>query len=622
MEEKTEALNRERLVARLVGGAERFAFLLLLLWCLLPVAMSLYDLGMGVLGAFPSQEEFPIGKQLGSVVYNVALHTYFTAFDVLGTVTLLFTLLMTALCWGRIWDAASLKARPWFYALLALLLWAVVSMLLAKDPFFAFTGGNYMHDGLFSYFVYAAVFLAASMLGEEKYRRILMKVFSAVCCWLAALMLLQETGIPFLDYCFPSRHAVVFNNSNHFGYILCMGVLALTGLYLFDGTEGKAEKTLELIGFALLTYAVLVNNTFGADIGIVFGLLFAYVVYFRRRGKYRLTVFIPVILFLALVLLNAAGLTRGAIPVTKSVTQTGTDLMNILEDAETADQAGSGRFILWKQTVSHIKEKPLFGFGPEGFYGNDALNRQLTPHNEYLQIAGYLGIPALLLYLAALISLVIRQWKNLKRLAPLTLAASGITAAYLVSAFVGNPVFNTAPYYWIFLGFATAEGDAEPLLSLNAANAKEHLLAKSNKRRYGIIAIIAICLALLLIGVNEYLSRRSEKDAERADILAMHAAKITADYTDQEFGSTAEYWFNAENMYFIPTSEPMPAPYGMGTVKRGGGTAAFREQYEADYGYDETTDYREMILQVTIVTDEQGEKSVYVEWVPFVPIWI
>lgn len=64
-----------------------------------------------------------------------------------------------------------------------------------------------------------------------------------------------------------------------------------------------------------------------------------------------------------------------------------------------------------------ILQRPIFGYGPE------QLDEELSeimwvdrPGNEFIQHAVFLGIPGLLFYLAALITLFIRQWIHMRKL--------------------------------------------------------------------------------------------------------------------------------------------------------------------------------------------------------------
>ena len=156
---------------------------------------------------------------------------------------------------------------------------------------------------------------------------------------------------------------------------------------------------------------------------------------------------------------------------------------------------------LWIEALKMIPYRPVFGYGPEGLMQDYAiLVGTDRPHCELIQYAVFLGIPALNLYLSALVSLFICQWNNLKELSAMTIVAAGVVVGYLASSLVGNTMFNTAPYFWMMLGFASCLprrqydydthcfGIENPVLS----NALPHVL------RLLLYAIAAVA-ALLLI---------------------------------------------------------------------------------------------------------------------------
>ena len=66
---------------------------------------------------------------------------------------------------------------------------------------------------------------------------------------------------------------------------------------------------------------------------------------------------------------------------------------------EYAGSAGSGRWRIWRGTVSLIGQRPLLGWGMEAIYVHDltSITVSTRPHNEYLQYALFHGIPAALL---------------------------------------------------------------------------------------------------------------------------------------------------------------------------------------------------------------------------------
>ena len=446
--------------------SERLTFLLLFLWCILPILISFVLYTVGLLGAFPAAADLKkAGFQIGYLNYNITIEVYYKLFQVLGFVTFLYVVFHLLLSRKRLLKMTVLKSNPWVYLLLGLLLCTIASTVLSYDPFFAFFGGEYVHDGLLSYFIYTNIFLCASMIRKEKYRRYLLRVFTAVVSYLAIIMIIQElTRSPFLDYCFPSFRAVVFNQFNHFGYVLCMGILAFLGLYLHDKTAGRKLKITYMVGFCLLVFALLINDTFGAYLATAVAIPVVYIFYAKNGNKLRIKAFLPLIAFILVSALNILNVLPGSATLSKNLTQFGTDVKNVATGSEQAASAGTGRFTLWKDTLKRISEHPFFGYGPEGFYGRNAITNDDRPHNEYLLIAGYHGIPALIFYLSALITLAVHHWKRLKELDPLVVAVAGVTVGYLFSACFGNPVFNTVPFFWMFLGLTTATNEKTPPL--------------------------------------------------------------------------------------------------------------------------------------------------------------
>ena len=457
----------EKAVGLFFKNSERVSFVILLLWCALPVFMAAFNLICGAIGAFPT--ELPEGMKLGAITYRQATNTYYAAFRIVGFITLVYAALAAVVSYKRIFSKAGFFNQPWLYFFTALIIWSVVSTLLSDDPYFAFIGGNYMHNGLLSYFFYGALFVCASMITDKKLRRIIMLVFFGVLSLLCVIMILQHCSIYFILYCFPSNGSAVFNNSNHFGYVLCIGVAAAAGMFLFGGekkvkedenpvasstcrepptlsssrrgtpgavplpqwgkvtpsvasgdsspeggacksaslgegggsalaeTEGvngsgdrspttvcasftvgegsplpnsefriqnsesnrSAEqisalsyskrapinKIISLCFLTLFTVTLLINNTFGSFIGASFGIAAAYVFYFVRRGKVRWYVFLPVVIFIALTVLNSVKIIPSATPIISDITKTAEDVQKIVANDPDAGRAGSSRWV-------------------------------------------------------------------------------------------------------------------------------------------------------------------------------------------------------------------------------------------------------------------------------------
>lgn len=612
--QKTKDKNNRTVEAWFQKHGETAACALLAAWCFLPAVICVYDLVMGALGRFPVDLE---GLTLGELNYDIALSAHITFFRVLGVVTVLFVLLALRACWRRVKDPRLLRAEPWYGLLAGLLLWALISVLRSDDPISAFTGGDYFCDGYSSYLIYAGIFVCAAVIRKEKHRLLLAGSFGAVIAALSVIMVVQTHGSPFLDYCFPSRRAVVFNQFNHFGYMLCMGVLAFLGLYLFDRSGKGWRKAAYLAGFAWLVYALLVNDTFGAYLAAVTALAAVYLVYFIRREAISVRVFLPVALLILFSVLNSVGFTQGDASVSGNFQQFGADVTHVIANDEQAAAAGTFRMTLWRDTAARIAQRPVFGFGPEGFVGENSITNGRLPHNEYLQIAGFLGVPALLLYLAALLSLAWHHCRHIRELDPMVIAVAGVSVGYLISACFGNPVFNTAPYLWLFLGLTTATGEkTAPLLCVEEG--EDPITEEPRVRRTLRTGILTGLIALFVLAcISIGLQQKTEAEYECADLLCMRVAESLAGIYLNQSPPDQEmiFWLDGAEYKLVSEEEQQPAPYGCGTIRNGRALKRFCKEYDVIYSYDPVRDYHNSIIQVTIVPQEGQHYEISIDWV-------
>lgn len=593
--------------------AERGAYCILLLWCMLPLAAGLVFIIQGARGKYLTKEQIlGYGMEFGYINNTAALKAYQTMFFVLGALTLFYMLLCLAFSRRRFFSLASVKEQPWFYLLAGMLAWALLSSAASDYLYNAVFGTSYFRDGLAGFFIYGSVFLCASIVRKESWRRHVLWAFAGVISLMALLMIIQEkTHMAFLDYVFASRRAAVFNQFNHFGYMLCMAFADMVGLLLFDRDCGKARRALYLALAVFLAYTLAVNDTFGAILAAGLSVPVTLLLYAcsGRRVNGRAAALVLALAVLAGICFFAFVPAGGRL--LNNFSALGRDLVKIATQAEDAGSAGTGRLELWRDTLQRISERPVFGYGPEGFVGKNAITDGKRPHNEYLAVAGYLGIPALALYLAALVTLIVRQWRRLKRLKPTALVAAGMTAAYLMSAFVGNSVFNTAPYFWLFLGFAAAVREGEMPLLCPTEESAEH-----DRKGAGLVVVLGLALCIVL-GIAAGLSLKKERDLELADLRAMHDAETAARETIDPAAlgkETAHYWYDKEKGMIYPVYLPRPEPCGMGSSNSGGGRLAYYEENGYAYRYDESTDYTGKTLLVAAAADDAGGMKVAVTW--------
>lgn len=343
-----------------------------------------------------------------------------------------------------------IKEHIWDILLFLMLPIAGISALRSEVGKKAFAGVMIRHDGFYSYLTYAAVYICSKAVKSEKLKRWILRIMGITISFLSINTVLQyninillklgKIGIRISKY---SLYSSIYFNINHFGYVLTIGVMALMVLVVIE-----EKKMLKILWFILAGYNVwslIINNTFGAYIAVCLGIIFMSVVMIISDKKRYKSIIAVLILFIGVSIVTDMD--------TKIVSSNFgfmySDSKNISND-----NGGSGRIGLWKQTIKFIKEKPLLGWGPEGLYDR-VINGEIegdVPHNEYLQHMLYMGIPAGLFYIAALISLFITMVKKLKYLSKELLGMGAIVFAYCVSAFFGLTLYNTVPYYFIFLG--------------------------------------------------------------------------------------------------------------------------------------------------------------------------
>jgi O-antigen ligase len=125
------------------------------------------------------------------------------------------------------------------------------------------------------------------------------------------------------------------------------------------------------------------------------------------------------------------------------------------------------RLEMWKESWEYIVKSPIFGVGLDGSGITGFVGGQDRPHNEYIQYALFTGIPGLLAYLTALISLFVSCIRRLKEISNQALIMGAVIVAYCASAFVGNSMYYTTIYYVMFLGFLMGNATASDTNSVS-----------------------------------------------------------------------------------------------------------------------------------------------------------
>lgn len=416
---------------------DKVSFYLLLAWVTMPIFILIGQ-----------------ALRIEQVIGNLFL-MYIT---ILGLVTLVFVLLYSYMIYrvnGNNYFRKNLVKRPWNLAFLAMLIWGLLASLLADDLMLAFYGTVYRNDGFFTYCIYAAIYCCAQINSNENLRKNILQCFILSSLPLCLVTILQyfNCSTAFLGIYYQERllsnmqYASIFYNTNHYGYYLTMIISVSAGLYW--QSKRTLEQAFYIFVFALNTWCLIINNTFGSYLAVFFICIIAPALLYRKSKKINKTKsMIPLMLFLFLTISSSQ-------IVTNNFQVLSTDLKNIAVDNSSAKNAGSKRWELWTSGLKMIKDRPVFGYGPENL-GKEYLARDIDqdrPHNEYLQHALFLGIPALIFYMIAIFMLLKNWLINLRNLTNTTFISGLAVVAYLCSAFFGNTMFYTSIYLFLLLGY-------------------------------------------------------------------------------------------------------------------------------------------------------------------------
>ena len=431
---------------------EKTAMYIVMGWCLLPILSIFFHIRW-------------VGMAEQTFMYRLnILSSYQTAVLLMGVLTVEF---LTAYFIGMILTRSNnwknelfefIKREPWNVFFLMLFVWIIICTMHSNDKYTSIFGTEYRYEGLVTYCCYAAVYMCTHIVKEAKYRKYIFNTYAVTAVILGICLLLQDNHLLYMQKIFVYDRATVFSQFNHFGYYLNMSILVMTGLFLTS--DIKKNEIMYAAGIAFQLFCLLVNNTFGAYLGSMFGVIAVCIMYVVRTNNIK-KILVLIIIYISLSTVSMSGIIPSSSGQNLKVNLStfSHDVNAVASNAEDADGAGTGRMRLWKACLKMIPESPILGYGPEqlnekysGELGGVLAGGTDRPENEYIQYMVFMGIPGLVMYMGALISMMICQLKKIKKMELITIASAGCALAYAAGACFGNSMYYTTPYFYMFLG--------------------------------------------------------------------------------------------------------------------------------------------------------------------------
>lgn len=355
-----------------------------------------------------------------------------------------------------------LKALSPVVVLLMFLIWTFISCIFSPDKHMAIWGDLYRNEGFVTYLFYAGfVAMGLVLVNSKTYIKKLANIFvvsASIQSVIALCPFLQEKIL------YKSKYAIcveeplyqgAFANSNHFAYFILLAILV--DFFLLYYSNNQKEKIVYLLTFVLLMNLLLMNNTLGTYVALTVTLCFICIwQFFNKHDKSSLPYLclIIVISFVFISSLYGSGMLLSVSEMIKDIPKVVKFIIGKLTDKDIAS-VGTDRGKLWIEGFKSIARRPVLGWGLDNgvaAYATDPSVAADRPHNTLIQMAMFTGVPGLVLYCLTYLISFARLHKQRLISNSFVKSSSFIIIGYSISAFFGNTMFYTSPYYLVFFG--------------------------------------------------------------------------------------------------------------------------------------------------------------------------
>lgn len=328
---------------------------------------------------------------------------------------------------------------------------ALVSTFVNTDNPYRFRGIYPSEVGYFSYVMFfLAFFFCSSLVCDERVRTAYCRMFLllSIPIGLFAIYVSARYG-EFAFVGFHKNPEGIFYQFNHYGYYLAMTIVLAASMLVLE--KDRMRRVFYAVVFELNTAILIANDTLGAWLAVLVGLVALIIGMRVRGGSFSLASIILVVAFVVTTLAMSPWFPN----ILNTASHLLFDIQAVAVNAENADEVGSNRWFMWRSAAKLIAERPLLGWGAEGYSDllAEACGMQRA-HNEFVSYAGYFGIPAACCYALGCGLVIVNGIRNLKSISKTTVAMLVVAGTYLFSSCFGNILPQTAPFFFIFLGFA------------------------------------------------------------------------------------------------------------------------------------------------------------------------
>lgn len=225
-------------------------------------------------------------------------------------------------------------------------------------------------------------------------------------------------------------------NLNRQAYWYALGLTTLVWMLLERWPKLRKGKVLVVAGAALLAIALLKTGSRGGVLAAVIGISVMLALSLRKRNISAFASLVPLLVGTGFWLLATSEVV---------VNRFGALL---------AGEDDGARMSIWGPALDLLAEQPWLGVGlmfTESLGDAKGIVRNISSHNSYLQVALAFGVPALVLWLTLIGSVMRRCWRARKSPAGALLFA--LITASLTFGISADLAFNK--YFWVLLAIAS-----------------------------------------------------------------------------------------------------------------------------------------------------------------------
>ncbi len=337
-------------------------------------------------------------------------------------------------------------------SILSLTIFGVISCVCSGKLNTSVYGDELQSQGFLAIVSYYVIFLTATQLKNESYRKKLLQFMIMVLGVIAFYGVLQFLQVPIMRHKIVKAAVYPTKNQNFYAAlpVLFIGLIFVQIMYREKNVDESRGQTIFYHLMLLLGFgACLSADSLLVYMGIIMEfLLLVFLELVTKKHRYGKVLCFVAEFLLVFFLLNAISggqMLEELLTFSSQVEQEGTLF---------GDSVGTGRMQLWKDTLKAIPEIWVFGCGIECTSANHGVG---DAHNEYLQLWAEQGTFALIAYLVFLFSLFIPgllQFIKKEQYDSDVVSKAAMFAffGYIAQAFANIRVIQVAPYFWLCCG--------------------------------------------------------------------------------------------------------------------------------------------------------------------------